>query len=236
MIDSQMRQYIDVVKNSKTEVHLNEGIVSNIKNWINSLGDQIKKKGIANLREMEEWLKSKYGARVTTQEKSANKAWMWSKVTYKDLYQFATQRLGSTEDELNRALKNPIVNNNLKQLYNSLPDGVDHPSLPLKATTIQNNINPISATIDKQTKEYLSKAIASAVLDGLIYIDSLKSSTPAQAASSAAPSNADGTKTADAVGSSTSPDVPASIPSAPEDIKSAIQTIKQGIERLKGAA
>jgi hypothetical protein len=236
MIDNQMRQYIDVVQAPRAGVHLDEGIVSNIKNWINSLGDPIKKKGMAHVRDMGEWLKSKYGAKVTAQEKSTNKSWMWSKVTYKDLYQFATHSLGATEEELNRALKNPIVNNNLKQLYNSLPDGVDHPALPLKATTIQNNINPISATIDKQTREYLSKAIASAVLDGLVYIDTLKPTSPAQAANKTVPSNTNSTSAPDSTVSAASSDAPDRIPTSPEDLKSAIQTIKQGIERLKGAA
>ncbi len=229
MTENQMRHYIDAIKRPPLP-QLDEGVIDSIKNWIKGLSDPVKRRGAELMKNLEAQLKNKYGAKVPDQVKKSNKNWVWSKLTYRDLYRYAAQAIGMDDADIDRALKNPIVNNNLKQVIKALPAGIDAPQLPLRSATMQNNTNIISPTIDKTTKEYVSKAIAAAIIDGLAYIEQEKDDKGKPAA--LAPS----------AGSQVSGDQPDSggssggMPSSPDDIKAAIQAIRQGLAKVKGAA
>lgn len=229
-MDNPMRHYMNAVVRADN-VPLDEGVIDSIKNWVRGLSDPVKRRGLELTKVLQTQLTNKYGATVPAQVKSSNKSWMWSKLSYRDLYRFGSKIMNMSDDEIDRALKNPIVNNNLKQLMRSHPAGTDAPALPLKSSSIMNNSNPISTTIDKQTKEYLSKAIAVAVIDGMAYIEQEKADaekkpeTPPETGSPARPET-----------SEPAAPVAASTPTTPDDIKSAILAIKQGLAAMKGAA
>jgi hypothetical protein len=232
MMDNPMRHYMNAVTRID-KVPLDEGFIDSIRNWVKGLSDPVKHRGLELTKTLQSQLTNKYGATVPAQVKSANKSWMWGKLSYRDLYRFGSQVMKMSDDEIDRALKNPIVNNNLKQLMRTQPAGTDSPTLPLKSSSIMNNSNPISTTIDKQTKEYLSKAIAVAVIDGMAYIEQEKADkeekpeqTPATG-TSAKPETGEPTPAAPAA-----PDTP----TTSDDIKSAILAIKQGLAAMKGAA
>lgn len=235
---SDMRGIIDRLAPASTETKdevLEEGIIDSIRNWISSLSNPVKKKGLENLRDLESRLRTKYGSQVPQQVKSANKDWIWSKATYRDLYNFASQVLGADQASIEAALKNKIVVNNLKLVVRQLPDGVDPPTLPLTSRNMQNNTSVISPTIDPQTKQYLSKAITIAILDGLAYIEQQKADAqqaatrPASTAPTAAPATA-----APATPAGSAPAVPG-MPSSPDDIKAAIAAIRAGLSAMKGS-
>lgn len=231
MMDNSMRHYMNAV--SRTDaVPLDEGIVDSIRNWVRGLSDPVKRRGLELTKTLQSQLTNKYGATVPAQVKSANKSWMWSKLSYRDLYRFGSQVMKMSDDEIDRALKNPIVNNNLKQLMRAQPPGTDAPTLPLKSSSIMNNSNPISTTIDKQTKEYLSKAVAIAVIDGMAYIEQEKADKEEKPEQP----SATGTSVKPETGEPTPSALAADTPATPDDIKSAILAIKQGLAAMKGAA
>lgn len=240
MTTNPMRRYIDAIdKSDSSPIVLDEGVIDSIKKWISGLSDPIKKRGQEMVKDLENRLKTKYGAKIPDQVKKSNKGWMWSRITYRDLFNYATQVQGVTVEELDRALRNPIVTNNLKQVIKTLPPDVDAPALPLKGATMNNNTNYISPTIDKGSNEYLSKAIAVAVLDGIAYIEQAKKDQEADSAKAAEKSQAEPTPSApgatpDSGSSATA--TPGTTPSTPDDIKAAIAAIKQGLAKMKGAA
>lgn len=232
-MDNPMRHYMNAVIRADN-VALDEGVVDSIKNWIRGLSDPVKRRGLELTKTLQTQLVNRYGATVPDQIKRSNKSWMWGKLSYRDLYRFGSKVMNMSDDEIDRALKNPIVNNNLKQLMRSQPAGTDAPALPLKSSTIMNNSNPISTSIDRQTKEYLSKTIAIAVIDGLAYMEQEKSDVEKK------------TETPPEAGVPTRPDVgvptttltpvAASVPTTTDEIKTAILAIKQGLAAMKGAA
>lgn len=230
-IDNEMRRYINVVETSP-KLPVTEGIIDSLKKWISGLNEPVKRQGLKNAKDFESRLKTRYGADTPDQVKSSNRDWVWSKVTYKDLYDFATKMAGAAEEDLNRVFRNKIVNNNLKQIIAALPPDSDPPQLPLTGAKIQNNKTPISPTIDPQTKQYNSKAVVLAVLDGLAYIEQeKKDSQPAAGAAikSASDTTEPGAKAEE-------PGKPASQPVTADEIKTAIAAIKQGLAGMKGAA
>lgn len=236
MSNNQMREYINAVSFPARTV-IDEGIVSNIKNWIKGLSDPVRLKGQQMASALEKVLTNRYAAKVPDQVKKANKSWAWSRLTYKDLYLFASQQMKMTDEEIDRALKNPIVNNNLKQLVRAMPAGAKPPALPLKSSTIQNNSSVISSTIDKQNKEFLSKAIAVAVIDGLAYIDQEKADAGKPSADQEpAPARPSGGEPATAASTGTSAPAAKELPTTPEDMKTAIDAIRSGLAKMKGAA
>jgi hypothetical protein len=214
---------------------LDEGIVDSIKNWIRGLSDPVKRRGMELTKSLQTQLTNKYGASVPAQVKSSNKSWMWSKLSYRDLYRFGSLVMKMDDAEIDRAMRNPIVNNNLKQLMRAQPTGTDSPALPLKSSTIQNNSNPISTTIDKQTKEYLSKAIAAAVIDGLAYIEQEKADKAEKPEQPSATGTAAKPEPEAAPAPAGTAPAAATTPTTPDDIKSAILAIKQGLASMKGA-
>ena len=226
-----MRHYIDAISSPPI---LDEGIIDSIRQWIQGLNEPVKVRGQALTKGLEGQLVSKYGSEVPQQVKSSNKTWMWSRLTYQNLYKFATQVEHFTDIELDRALKNPIVTNNLKQLFQNAPndkDGASRMALPLTSAIIKNNSNFISTIVDPQSKQYLSKAIAVAVLDGLAYIEQgKKDNTSPQ------------DQAPDQAGKQSAVEPEATTQAGPEaelstdDLRSAIQSIKQGLARIKGGA
>lgn len=231
MSADEMRRYLDVVTDETAQI--NEGILDSIKNWIAGLGGPVKKRGNEMLVALTAQLKSRYGATVPAQTQKSNKDWMWSKLSYKNLYDFAIKS-GFQDADIDRALINPIVTNNLKQLYRTLPADAEKPTLPLKSSVIKTNPGLVSTTVDKQTKQYLSKAVAAAIIDGLAYIEDEKGGDTDQpdAQKPIAQQPAQSAKPAAAGTGSTA---------APTEItadaaKQAVDAIKQYLDSKRGAA
>lgn len=222
---SDMRKIIDSLDDKQT---LDEGIIDSIRGWIRRLSDPVKQKGAQNLMDFAKRLENKYSAQVPQQVKSTNKEWVWSKVTYKDLFNFTTSVLGASSQDLDRALRNNIVTNNMKYVVALLQDEVEKPTLPLTSGNIQNNMSVISPTVDPQTKQYLSKAIAIAILDVLAYIEQQSIDTNKSVSVPQSGPGPDTTTTQAAPASSPG------IPTNPEDIRAAIVAIKQGLAAMKG--
>lgn len=224
-----MKQYIDAASLAHPSAQLDEGVFQAIKSWISGLGDAVKKDGKATLLKFETFLKHRYGARVTQQVKSANKSWMWSKATYNDLYVFSTEYLSVDQVDLDRALKNPIVTNNIKKIIATLPSGISPPQLPLSSSTIRSNNNPISPTIEADSKDYPSKAISAAIIDGIVHAIHLKRAKSGQPAE---PTSTPHTALdSNDIKTTVSSDTPLN---TEEDIKAVILSIKQGLSTLKG--
>lgn len=228
-MNNSMRHHIDIISSPPI---LDEGIIDSIQQWIQGLNEPVKIRGQALTNGLEGQLVSKYGSEVPQQVKSSNKTWMWSRLTYQNLYKFATQVEKFSDIELDRALKNPIVTNNLKQLFQNAPTDKESGgpmALPLTSNIIKNNSNFISSVVDPQTKQYFSKAIAVAILDGLSYIEQGKKDD-------AAPQ----TQAPDQIAQQ--PEEPAATATGPEtelstdDLRRAIQSIKQGLAKVKGGA
>lgn len=242
---SYMRSILDsmpAAQPASLSTDIDEGIIDSIRNWISKLSDPVKRAGAEHLRDLESRLKTKYGAKVPQQVKTANKQWMWSKITYKDLFNFVTQVLDKTPEDLDSALKNKIVMNNLRHVVNALPDGTEAPPLPLTARVMQNNSSIISPTIDPQTKQYLSRAITIAIIDVMAYLDQQNADAAAAQAKkaaatpSAAPA-ASATTPADTGGTAAAaPPAAPKAPTSPDDIKAAIDAIKKGLAAMKGSA
>lgn len=114
-MDNTMRHYMNVVAPANIRP-LDEGIVDSIKNWIRGLSDPVKRRGMELTKSLQTQLTNKYGASVPAQVKSSNKSWMWSKLSYRDLYRFGSLVMKMDDAEIDRAMRNPIVNNNLKQI------------------------------------------------------------------------------------------------------------------------
>jgi len=233
MTEYVMRHYIDAV--NEPPVSLDEGILDSIKKWITGLSSPVKSRGQELVKNLEAKLKTAYAPKVPDDVQKANAGWMWSKLTYMSLYKFAIQN-GFDDADIDRAFKNPIVNNNLKQLIRSMPADADKPILPLKSANIKTNTSFISTTIDKQTRQYLSKAIAVAVLDGLAYIEqSKKDNAPASETPPATGAGTPPAGTPPAGGTApAAPAAPRGISTDPEELKSAIEKIKAGLEKMGG--
>lgn len=229
-MNNDMRYFINTIS-TPINSQIDEGIIDSIKNWINSLNSPVKSRGLELVNRLEGQLTSKYGAHVSKQIKSSNPSWMWSRLTYQNLYKFATQVSGFDDTELDRALKNPIVTNNLRQLYRSPSAGGDtgSMSLPLKSNIIKNNNDFISTVVDTETKQYLSKAIASAILDGLAYIDQEKKDNVNH------PRSTSDTNTTDQSQQNIDEPISRSEPELSiDDLKSAILLIRQGLAKIGG--
>jgi hypothetical protein len=225
-----MRNYLNLVEDRYSIIH--EGIFDSIKNWIAGLGSPVKRRGQELINQLAAKLKTKYAATVPQQTQQSNKDWMWSKLSYKNLYDFVKSS-GFSDEEIDRALQNPIVTNNLKQLFRTLPADVNKPVLPLKGAAIKNNTGFVSTTVDRQTKQYLSKAIATAIIDGLSYIEQSKASTgnTRPSASTAAASTTSATNTTTPAGTTAASDV-----QDPAQIKQAVDKIKTYLASKEGAA
>lgn len=221
-----MKKYINAASLANQPHQIDEGVFQSIKNWISGLGDAVKKEGKETLLKFENFLKHRYGARVPQQTKLSNKSWMWSKVSYNDIYIFATEYLSIEQSDLDRSLKNPIVTNNIRNVISTLPHGITPPQLPLSSATIRGNNNPISPTFDEQAKEYPSKAISAAIIDGIVHLMHMKRAKSGQPTEPVA-------TTSDS--SSTTPSKSAEIKlDTDEDIKAVILSIKQGLSAIKG--
>jgi hypothetical protein len=228
MSTDEMRHYLDLVGDRYSIIH--EGILDSIKNWVQSLGNPVKQRGQELTAQLASQLRSKYSATVPQQTQKSNKDWMWAKLSYKNLYDFA-KHSGFTDNDIDRALKNPIVTNNLKQLFRTLPADTVKPTLPLSGATIKNNTGFISATIDKQTRQYLSKAIATAVIDGLSYIEQSAAADNEKQPQSQTPTPTAATKTAEPEKSPTTGSGPSE---NPEQIKQAVDKIKTYLASKEG--
>jgi hypothetical protein len=230
---NELRQYIDLV--STTTQSIDEGVIDSIRKWVAGLASPIRYRGNQLSKTLEQMLVRKYGSSVPQQVQKTNKSWPWGKLTYADLYKFAVSN-DFTDDDLDRALKNPIVTNNLKQLIRSLPSDVDAPVLPLKSANIKSNTNIISSTIDKASQQFLSKAIALAVIDGLAYIAQDRADKAADEKKSAEPAKDQADTRAAVPEPETAGSTPTPNPaSGTEDIAATINAIKQGLARMKGA-
>lgn len=227
----EMRDYLNRVGSPLNQPVIEEGILDSIKKWIAGLASPIKARGNQYSKALEQKLRSKYGASVPKQVQSSNKEWPWSKLTYADLYQFASSQ-EFTDEEIDRALRNPIVANNMKALLRAAPAGGNQPMLPLKASSISTNKTIISTIMDKQTKQYLSKAIALAVIDGLAYIAQSKSDKKQDQPEK--PESTDNKPELPATsGNAPAPGSQPSSPSPQQDLAATISAIKQGLAQMK---
>ena len=231
MSADEIRRYLDVVTDETAQI--NEGILDSIKNWIAGLGSPVKKRGNEMVLALAGQLKSRYGATVPKQTQSSNKDWMWSKLSYKNLYDFAKKN-GFEDGDIDRALKNPIVTNNLKQLFKTLPTDAEKPFLPLKSSVIKTNPGLVSTTVDKQTKQYLSKAIAAAIIDGLAYIEDGKGGETDQPAAQKPIAQQPAPSAKPAVAGTGVTAAPAEITA--DAAKKAVDAIKQYLDSKRGAA
>jgi len=231
-MNSEMRHYLNIVEDKNSIIH--EGILDSIKKWVSGLGGPVKQRGQELINDLAAQLKSKYGAAVPKQTQQANRDWMWGKLTYKNLYDFLKKNQFEDAD-IDTALRNSIVSNNLKQLFRTLPADVEKPTLPLKGATIRNNTNFISAAVDSQSKQYLSKAIALAVIDGLSYIDQDKKSQEKPTAPSTQPPDTTAEPTASKPSAGTAPATSPATAEDPVKIKAAVDKLKTYLAS-KGAA
>lgn len=227
---SDIRQFINIIED--TTYQLDEGVIDSIRQWIQKLSGPVKSQGQELVNQLESQLASRYNSQVAPQIKQANNSWMWSRLTYKTLYGFAIQVGGVNDAELDRILKNPVITNNLKQIFRLPSKGqANNIALPLQSNIIKNNNDYITSVVDPQTKQYLAKSIATAVLDGVAYIDQKK--------------NDDYTRQKEREDNpvyANEPEDDNEPPPSPaanrsmsiDDMKVILQNIKQGLDKIKG--
>jgi len=230
MTGTDLRQFMNIVH--ETPLIIDEGVIDSIRKWISGLASPIRARGNKLSASLQSALKQRYGASVPAQVQSSNKEWPWSKMTYADLYKFAINN-EFTDDDIDRALKNPIVTNNLNALLKAMPTGTNKPSLPLKAANIKSNLSVVSTMIDKQTQQYLSKAIALAVIDGLAYIqqekvDKTEPNTPEK-------SQQTGKTPEPEQKAQTTPSIGSAGINKQQELAATIAAIKQGLEKMQSA-
>lgn len=231
----EIRHLLNVIEIDNPE--LNEGAIDTVKKWISGLGDSIKNEAASYLKELEQLLAAKYGATVPQEVKSANKTWMFGKLTYQNLYEYIRQ-LGFTDTEINQALKNPIVTNTLNRAFATLPANVRRPSLPLNVNSIQSNPGLISTMVDRKTRIYLSRVVASIIFDSLAHINATKQRNDA-IQSKAASSNIRQPSDTPYMSPTYSniPQQKADVNDVEiEKLKSAIASIRAGLATMKGAS
>ena len=230
MTENNMRLYMDAVSIVHDEPELDEGIIDSIKKWISTLSSPVKAKGARLVSDLERLIQNSPAASRITDVEKKNKSWPWSVLTYRMLYNFAISK-GFEDVDIDRALRNPIVTNNMKHVIRALPDGVEKPILPLAVANIKGNTRFISPQIDKQTREYLSRPIAIAVMDGLAYVQQSKEDAEkAQQAPPAVGRPAAGP----AAGTAGAPAGAAEKPTP--DITATIAAIEKGLAAMGGAA
>jgi len=232
MTENNMRQYMDAVDVVHGRHALDEGIIDSIKKWISTLSSPVKAKGLKLTSDLERSIRNSPAASRITDVEKKNKSWPWGMLTYRMLYNFAISK-GFEDADIDRVLRNPIVTNNMKHVIRALPDGVEKPILPLTVANVKGNTRFISPQIDKQTREYLSRPIAIAVMDGLAYVQQSKEDAEAaqkqtQATPTPAPTARPSTGTA--------PGSTGSAEKSASDIKATITAIEKGLSAMGGAA